>query len=289
MRSYLLQIVLLLSLLSVHGGVAAYSSSQEIQLANDIRQQLRSGEIVELQAEGRIFIGIFQPSTLVNTHGAVIILHDVHQNPDSPAVIRPLRNRLAEHGWATLSLQMPVANADGNGTVFPTLNQAYPGLAQSSMARINAGVAFLEQKNIRNLALVGHGLGANLAASYLAGQPARTFQSLVTISLDNLSIDGFDEVLAQLDLPVLDIYASRDRRPVVDGAGQRRIAIARDARKRITRQAVIDGADHYFSRLEGALVSKVHAWLGKTSPGYNITGRTPGKTAPNRGSAPPAN
>lgn len=251
--------------------VQASNTAEESRIQAEIRKQLKQGEIVELDADGQQFIGIYQKSGLPVTEGAVLILHGLDQNPDSPSVINPLRNSLTESGWDTLALQMPIPSMDSTGTIFPDLKLVYPALATEAVARINAGVDFFKNKNNTNLAIVGHGLGANMAISYLTNDVAERFQALVTISMNHNQPDNFVESMSKLKLPVIDIYGSRDIKPVVSGADSRKKAVVVDAANANYRQNMIEGADHYFTGLEPELVSTVRAWLKKTSPGVKIS------------------
>ena len=243
----------------------ASNTAEEGRIQAEIRKQLKQGEVIELDADGQSFIGIYQKSALPYTLGGVLILHGLAQNPDAPTVIKPLRTRLTKSGWDTLALQMPVPAMDSSGNPFPELEVVYPALATEAIARINAAVKFFEDRKTRNLAIVGHGLGANMAVSYLANNPAKKFKALAAISMNHYQPASFIESLTQLKNPVIDIYGSRDITPVVSGADSRREAIVVEAENTYFRQSMIEGADHYFTGLESELVSTVRAWLKKTS------------------------
>jgi len=261
------RLFLVLSLLLLFSpAILASNTAEEARILAEIRDQLKQGEIVELQASGQQFIGIYQKSALPVTLGGVLILHGLNQNPDSPAVIRPLRNRLTKSGWNTLSIQMPVPSMDSSGNLFPELEAVYPALATEAAARITAAANYFEEREISNLAVVAHGLGANMAISYLSGNAAKKFQALVTISMNHNQPGNFAESLSQLKLPVIDIYGSRDIKAIVTGAATRKEAITVEAENSYFRQSMIEGADHYYSGLEPELLSTVRAWLKKTSP-----------------------
>lgn len=264
------RLLLVLSLLLfLSPGIPASNTAEEVRILAEIRDQLKQGEIVELEASGQKFFGIYQKSALPVTLGGVLILHDLNQNADSPAVIRPLRNRLTHSGWNTLSLQMPVPSMDSSGNLFPALEAVYPALAAEAAARINAAANFFEKKENTNLAIVAHGLGANMAISYLTGDSAKKVQALVSISMNHNQPANFVESLSGLTLPVIDIYGSRDIKPVVAGAASRREVITLEAQNTLFRQSMIEGADHYYSGLEQELLSTVRAWLKKTAPSSN--------------------
>ena len=251
--------------------VEASNIAEEVRIYSEIQKQLKQGELIELEANGKKFFGIYQKSSLPVTHGGVIILHGLNLNPDSPSVINPLRTSLTRSGWDTLALQMPVPAMDSAGNIFPELSAVYPTLASEATARINAAVTYFSEKENTNLVMVGHGLGANMATTYLAGESAAQFQSFAAISMNHKQPADFADNLSKLEIPLLDVYGSRDITPVVSGAQNRKAAIVADGENPQYRQSMIEGADHYYTGLESELMSTVRAWLRKTSPGETIT------------------
>ena len=72
-----------------------------------------------------------------------------------------MREQLPEHGWSTLSLQMPVLQADAKvPDYYPIFDEVPP--------RIDAGIRFLQDQGIDNIVIVAHSLGAQMAAYWLA-------------------------------------------------------------------------------------------------------------------------
>jgi dienelactone hydrolase len=252
--------------------VYASNTAAEDRIRFEITKRLQQGEVIELNANNKKFLAILKKSSQPATQGGVLILHGLNQNPDSPAVINPLRTNLTRSGWDTLSLQMPIPSMDGAGNIFPALDVVYPTLAEEAAVRINAAIDFFSNLNMTNLVIVGYGLGANLAVSYLSADAAKKIQSLAIISMDSSHPANFSENLSKLKLPILDVYASRDVRTIVSGADERKQAITVQGSNPDFRQRAIEGADHYYTGLESELFSNVRAWLGKTSPGLQLTG-----------------
>jgi pimeloyl-ACP methyl ester carboxylesterase len=182
-------------------------------------------------------------------------------------VINPLRSRLPEYGWKTLSIQLPIAAADASDWVYRELiPEAFP--------RITAALEHLKRQGVTNIVLIGHSLGARMGVEYLAqGAPAelRAFVA-IGLSADNSIADsgipdsGTLGALKKLRLPLLDIYGSRDIDPVLNSVAARSAA-SRQAENGAYRQTRIDGADHFFNGLNDTLVAEVRAWLGRVAPG----------------------
>ena len=195
--------------------------------------------------------------------GGVIVMHDEGQHPDWPDVISPLRRGLPAHGYATLALQMPIlprgAPIGGYGRAL-----------DEAPARIRAGIKFLRAQGVTRIVLLGHGMGATMGSAYLARTKNSSVQGFVGLAMDapvTLSeIYKLDPrlhaptMLAQIRVPVLDLYGSLDRATVVDAA-PKRAAAARKAGNTNYTQIKIEYGDHAFTRLDDDLVERISAWL----------------------------
>ncbi|MCW8905056.1 alpha/beta fold hydrolase [Sedimenticola sp.] len=236
--------------------------AREGRIAAEIREALLVGEPLTLQADDRDFLAIYAQQDTDYSQGAVIILHGRGAHPDWMDVVHPLRTRLPEYGWKTLSIQLPIAASDASGWV-------YQELIPEAVPRIAAAVAYLKQQGVTNIVLIGHSLGARMGVEYLAQGAPEELRAFVAIGLpadtrvpDGGTLGG----LKKLDLPLLDIYGSRDIDSVLQSASARSAA-ARQANNQSYRQNRIEGADHFFNGLSGTLVAEVRAWLGRMAPG----------------------
>ena len=88
--------------------VTAQDLERERRLEAEIIDSILDGEPVHLDADGHSFLGIHTEAYGGGPRRAVIVLHGRGFHPDWPEVAAPLRIELPEHGWETLSLQMPV-------------------------------------------------------------------------------------------------------------------------------------------------------------------------------------
>lgn len=179
--------------------------------------------------------------------GGVVLLHDLDGHPDWPEVIRPLRLRLPRAGWATLSVQMPLP-ARGAGRPAALIREALP--------RIDAAVTELEKRGDTPVILVGHGLGAAMAAGYLGARDGRV-GGFIGLSM---GVPGPESVepaphatLAASGTPALCLYGSEAPRFVLD-------AMTRLDGSGVTRHEVV-GADHAFGLMSDSLTQRVRGWL----------------------------
>jgi pimeloyl-ACP methyl ester carboxylesterase len=220
--------------------------------------------------------------------GGVILLHDQGANPDWPGVMQTLRRELPHFGWSTLAVELPALGA----TAQPSM-QLLKTWAERVPARIDAAIAALGERNITNIVLIGHGMGASMAADYIGKKPATQIRGLIVIGMDGSmvadeSLDGA-LLLRNATKPIYDIYGSRDLQQVVSSAARRAVSataaqpgqqpshrgavdIAKDfnqqrARELTYRQHRIEGADHQFHGYEKQLLSRVVGWLRRYTVG----------------------
>lgn len=238
----------------------------EQQIVAKLSEGKLPGEVVQLQAQGESFVGLYGEPLSDQPQGAVILLHHMGGHADWPQVIRPIRTQLPGSGWATLSIQMPLISpgeplADYGKTV------------EQARARIDAGLDYLLSSRYRNIVLVGYSFGAALIADYLASSKRNRVKAFVGISMQthpflNPRLD-LTKQLEKIAIPVLDIYGSRDFNAVKIHAKERS-SVAKKAGNQYYHQRVIAGADHYFAGLEDVLIRQLRGWLARAAPGVQI-------------------
>ena len=192
---------------------------------------------------GRKFLSIWTPNA--KAAAGVIVVHGLGMHPDW-GLINPLRSRLAEHGYATLSVQMPVASQEVRADRYPPL---FPEAAE----RLRAAVAFLRGKGMKQVAIVSHSMGSRMVDHFLAHAAGAGIDAWVAIGLQGEFTDP-----ASLKAPVLDLYGERDSAAVLESA-QRRAAALR--KNRGSGQVEVAGADHFFAGTEAELVRQVRLFL----------------------------
>ncbi|GIT24635.1 MAG: hypothetical protein CM1200mP41_06790 [Gammaproteobacteria bacterium] len=102
--------------------VSASDVEKEGRWAEEVVDQLFDGEPVWLLTDSVRFLGLHVvPES--GHGGGLLILHGRGVHPDWPQVVNPLRVALAEAGWHTLSLQLPVL---ANGVPGPDYKALFP-------------------------------------------------------------------------------------------------------------------------------------------------------------------
>jgi hypothetical protein len=149
-------------------------------------------------------------------------LHGRGVHADWPDNIGPLRMALAQSGWHTLSLQMPVLEKSAKYFDYlASLPEAFP--------RIEAGIKHLLNNGYRPIVLLAHSCGAYMVMARLetsAGKPIDAFIGIGMGATDYRQPMQRPFPFATLKIPVLDIY----------------------------------GADHDFTAYTGAMAQRISAW-----------------------------
>lgn len=217
--------------------------------------RITTGTPISIPDPTGAFAAIRTPASTKTVAGTVILVPDLGTNPDWPGVIEPLRTALPRYGWSTLSITPPAIDTSGKGPA---------SALDAATGRLQAALAYVHANGGGAVVLIGHGFGAALAAAYLAGKsPPAAVRGLIGIGwLDPAGSDGRlngTRALAKISVPILDLFGNRDREAVIDDAAAR--ARAGRVAGKAYRQQEMDGADHDFTDLNGALVQVVRGWL----------------------------
>jgi dienelactone hydrolase len=175
----------------------------------------------QLQAGAETFLALWKPANTAEPKGAVIIIPGAGESVDWPQAISPLRNKLPDAEWSSLSITLPDLQSDAiapriaqvapapkaadtgskDSTTAPPIEQAAGGEADVAdkaiaetteeqskadaeriFARIDAAIAFAEQQSARRIVVLGHGTGAYWAARYLSEKQPSQVEKFVMIA-----------------------------------------------------------------------------------------------------------
>ena len=237
---------------------AAFSSDldKEKRWAEQVIDSLLDGEAHYLNDGKNDFLSLVTEAEENESTTGVVVIHGTGVHPNWVDVIQPLRVGLAEQGWNTISIQMPVlandASHDDYTVVFP-----------NAPARIDAAVSYLKQEmGAKRVVLVAHSLGSSMTAYHLSrNQPE--VDGFVAVGMggggshpdrDNLTF------LKSIKMPMLDLSGSEDLKSVLDSNSKRKTSQAHNA---AYTQIIEPGADHFFDGEEEALLNHVSNWLTK--------------------------
>ena len=225
---------------------------REQRLKNEIVDAILDGDPIELKAEGHAFLAIDLPPG-EDPKGGVILLHGRAFHPDWADVIQPLRIGLAEQGWRTLSIQLPVLEKDAKYFDYlPLLPHAEP--------RIQAAIDYLKRQGMDHIVLVAHSCGGHMANHRFHQKGDANIQAFVGIGM---GATDYGQPMQQpfaidkLNVPVLDLYAENDFPAVLRLAPERKAGFKHPK----SRQIMIPGAEHYFVDKGDSLVETVGGWI----------------------------
>ena len=243
--------------LAVPAGIAAAQDlERERRLGAEIVDMIIDGEPVHLDADGHPFLALHTEAADGGSGRAVLVMHGRGFHPDWPEVAAPLRAELPEHGWETLSLQMPVLGKTATYYDYvPIFAAAFP--------RIRAGIEYLRERGADTVVLAAHSCSAHMAMAFVRHHGDAGFDGFIGIGMGATDVgqpmrEPFP--LAEMAVPVLDLFGDEDY-PSVPGKAPGRLAAIRTAGHPRSAQRMIPGADHFFRDMDEELVDAVVDWL----------------------------
>ncbi|MGF6204966.1 alpha/beta hydrolase family protein [Pseudomonas frederiksbergensis] len=189
--------------------------------ATALERQIPAQEQQQLQAGADTFLALWKPANTAEPKGAVIIIPGAGETVDWPQAISPLRNKLPDAEWSSLSITLPDLQSDAiaprvaevpptikapetgskDSTTATPIEQAASGEADVAdkavvetteeqskadaeriFARIDAAIAYAEQQSARRIVVLGHGTGAYWAARYLSEKQPSQVEKFVMVA-----------------------------------------------------------------------------------------------------------
>jgi pimeloyl-ACP methyl ester carboxylesterase len=206
-----------------------------------------AGDAVYLtQKNGHRFLALYLPAR--QPRGALIVAHGRGWAPDYDLYCA-LRTKLADAGYSTLSIQLPVLPGTAKvGDYLPTFPDADERFALAA--------AWLRERGHRDIAIVSHSLGATMANHYLIhAEKTSPVGAWVFIGI----INGLEDMF-RIRIPVLDVFGEQDWDITRVGAGER---LAQIARIRGSQQVVVKNAQHFFEGRDDELTRVIVAFLDR--------------------------
>jgi hypothetical protein len=232
---------------------------RESRMISEIEESVMDGDVeyLPLKDDKEVF-SIYMEPDADTPKGGVIILHSRGYHANWSNAIKPLRIGLAEKGWHTLSVQMPVL--DKNAKYYD-----YVPIFPYAHERIDAALSFYKQRGIDNVVLIGHGCGAHMSMSYIDKYGDEKISAYIGIGMG--ATDYKQKIVKEFPLdkmltPVLDVFAENDFPGVIRLSESRQdlMDVAANAK---SAQMVIKGADHYYKENGTAqvLTNTIDTWL----------------------------
>ena len=184
-------------------------------------------------ATGQPFFSIFTEGTQKQV--AFVLVHGIGVHPDFGLIGR-LRVLLADAGYATLAIQMPVRPKE------TTDGADYVSTFPDATARLAAAHAWLRERGYAKVILASHSMGAWMANVYFQQTPDAPYAAWVA-----MGVTGRILPLKSNSLPVLDLYGQNDFATNLNSAWLRRAHMMLLPQ---SQQVMIANADHYYAGVE---------------------------------------
>jgi pimeloyl-ACP methyl ester carboxylesterase len=227
-------------------GAWAQDYAKEKRWSDSIVKTLMIGSAEWLQQKnGHRFLALYTEAE--KSRGAVIVAHGRGWSPDFE-LYGTLRTRLADEGYTTLSIQLPVLESTA-------ILGLYVPLYPDARERFQLAVDYLKSKGHRNIGIVSHSLGATMANQYLIRTEDQTVRAWVFVGI----LQGLAEMF-RIRIPVLDVYGGNDWTVTMWGADERRKQILANPG---SAQVMVPEATHFFERREEELLRIVIGFLDK--------------------------
>lgn len=215
---------------------------REKKWADEIVPGIVMGDPVYLELnQGHKFLALYTEVASAKT--GLVVIHGMGIHPDWN-MMGTLRSQLAEQGYTTLSIQMPVLAADAK-------SEDYLPLFTEAEERINVAVSFLQAKGYARIAIVSHSLGSAMSHRYVEKYQDKLF------AWASLGI-GHRYTYSKIKLPVLDLYGEHDLPPVLNMAKKRKLSLKGNLQ---SRQVFIPKSDHFYNNHEDEMVHVVKQFL----------------------------
>ena len=249
-----LAVVILWFLMHLSMSADASDIEREKRLASQIVDSIMDGDAVFLNSGKHEFLSLYTEAD--EPKGAVIIMHGRGFHPNWADVAYPLRVGLVEQGWNTLSLQMPVLDKEAKFYDYLVImDEAFP--------RIEAGIDYLKQQGNDRIILIAHSCSVHMTMAWVDAGRMRDIDAFVGIGMGAVDYQQPMKRPFPLDkfkVPVLDVFGAEEYPAVIKGAPERLTAIQKAGNPK-SKQAIVPGANHYFTDEGDALLEVVGPWL----------------------------
>ncbi|KGK43083.1 hypothetical protein LH51_01900 [Nitrincola sp. A-D6] len=194
--------------------VASLSSISSQTQAYSLRQLTDAvpadTEIVMLEQSDNSYPALLQQAERAEAHGGLLILTDTDSDTQWLEQSHAIRLHLAEHGWWTLTSQLPLTPRNNSETSAEQQEEAHTLHKEQVQQRIQQGLQTLREREQERLLILAIGRSAAQAIDYLHQNPAESDTRLIIINprpADDQNWALLLRQLAELDITLLDLYA----------------------------------------------------------------------------------
>ena len=214
--------------------------AREKKWADEITPGIVVGDVQYLEAKGHKFLALYTEAA--NARVGLVIVHGMGVHPEH-GLISVLRGNLADQGYTTLSIQMPILAVEAR-------EKAYLPLYPEATERIKSAVRYLQGKGYQKVAIVSHSLGSGMSRLYVEKHQDQ-LAGWVSLGIGGKTYTG-------ITIPVLDVYGENDHPSAVANAKKRADSLKGNAGGK---QVKVPNADHFYNHHEAVVVKAVKDFL----------------------------
>lgn len=244
-----------------------------LALAQDADQNTGHQSLFDLQVDEQekawIKVGqqqelaFYLPASSGAALNGVLLIPDIGNHPATFGSINTMRIALSKNHWHTLALNMGYASEE------------------HALDLIAAGIQFLNEKGVYNIAILGEGTGAAQAILYAApksppgaekdetndsNEKKDQVRALIMINANNSISDDGDETsvlqnISQITIPVLDAFSNGDY--IEQRKAEERKNIARGKNDTIYHQIRLPQASGTQQNSDNRVTKRIRGWLDK--------------------------
>ena len=238
-----------LALVSI-SALAQTDAAREARWRAEVEPGLVVGDAYTLKtATEQPFFSIFTEGTQKQV--AFVLVHGVGVHPDFGLIGR-LRVLLADAGYATLAIQMPVRPKE------TTDGAEYASTFPDATARIASAHKWLSERGYAKVILASHSMGAWMANVYFQQTPDAPYSAWIA-----MGVTGRILPLKSNSLPVLDLYGQNDLPVNLKSVWLRRAHLLLLPQ---SQQVMITNADHHYGGLETEATRAIIDFVGARFP-----------------------
>ena len=200
-------------------------------------------------ATGQPFFSIFTEGRLKQV--AFVLVHGVGVHPDFGWIGR-LRLLLADAGYATLAIQMPVRPKETTDAT------EYMSTFPDATTRLASAHTWLRERGYTKVILASHSMGAWMANVYFQQTPDAPYAAWIA-----MGVTGRILPLKWNSLPVLDLYGQNDLAANLSSAWLRRAHLMLLPQ---SQQVMIANADHHYTGVETDATRAIVDFVGARFP-----------------------
>ena len=224
--------------------------AREARWRAEVEPGLVVGDAYTLKtATGQPFFSIFTEGKQKQV--AFVLVHGVGVHPDFGLIGR-LRVLLADAGYATLAIQMPVLPKE------TTDGAEYASTFPDATARLASAHAWLRERGYAKVVLASHSMGAWMANVYFQQTPDAPYAAWIA-----MGVTGRILPLKSNSLPVLDLYGQNDLPVNLKSAWLRRAHLMLLPQ---SQQIMIANADHHYAGVEADVARAIVEFVAARFP-----------------------